>query len=1121
MKKIWTLLIAAWMAMPALAAGWPANYAGVMLQGFYWDSYDDTKWATLESNADELGDLFDLIWIPNSGSCDASGTSRQMGYAPVYWLRHNSCFGNETQLRSMIETYRAKGTGILMDLVLNHKSGVKDWCDFANETVTGKNTGKTYQVTWDNEKYSQICNTDECNASGYKTTGAADEGENFDGSRDLDHTNATTQANVITYMDFLLNELGFSGFRLDMTKGYAGYYTGIYNNATHPTFSVGEYWDGNADVLRGWLNDTHQWRDDINEVQSATFDFALKYRINEACSGTWSALNDKGLCADPTYNRYAVTFVDNHDTSRDDWNKCGSNIAAANAIILVLPGTPCVFLQHYKTYKREISNMIRGRRAAGIHNQSEITVQQESNGGYIIETQGKFGKAYLQVGNAVNNGTPSGFQLVQSGTAYKYYVSEGLDWRNSTKQGGNIGGGGTIDPTPDPSKLTIYVQPSDPSGSYFYAWDDSEKQLMGAWPGTMIGSLGRTEVAGSVWYYKTFDVSKVNIIFNNGNGGDGNQTEDIKGLTSSAFFTYSGGGNYKNVTNEVAGYIDYQIPDIAPRMEGHVYAYLETNDYATPSVYTWNALKGNKEYSGSWPGTKMTSVGTAPNGKKVWLWDGGTDQSDMPDHIIFNDSKTSNAAQTADLTFVNGGYYTLMGTVGCLEPTDKPEPTHDTVYIMGSVNGNGWAPNVGYEMATEDGIVHTAGVTITDAVGYFSFSTKLAETAGEAAWDDIAMYRFGALSDDPEAENRPILASELGTALPLSADGYALAFGLGRGTYEFTIDLKARTLTVTGSGTPIPEPTGDVYILGEVNGNTWAPNVGYQMTKGDNNIYTATIECKGENSGVSYFSFTKVLAETAEDWDGIGAYRFGAVSEDPEAENFPVTEEMLGTPIAVSADGSALAFGIAAGTYDLSLDLVARTLTIVSNGTPIPQPETDVYIMGEVNGNGWAPNVGYKMTAKGDNVFEADVTTTGNGSGTSYFSFTTKLAGTATDWDGITPYRFGAVSDDPEAENRPILATELGSTLTLSGDGSALAFGIADGSYHFVVNRAARTLVVTAGSGADPMDINNDGKVDVGDVNAVLAAILAGDKDTALDVNHDGSVDVGDVNAILDAILSK
>lgn len=55
----------------------------------------------------------------------------------------------------------------------------------------------------------------------------------------------------------------------------------------------------------------------------------------------------------------------------------------------------------------------------------------------------------------------------------------------------------------------------------------------------------------------------------------------------------------------------------------------------------------------------------------------------------------------------------------------------------------------------------------------------------------------------------------------------------------------------------------------------------------------------------------------------------------------------------------------------------------------------------------------------------------------------------------------------------------------------------------------------------NPFDVNGDGVVDVGDVNAILAAILAGDKSAKYDVNGDDNVDVGDVNAVLGYILSK
>ena len=40
-------------ALNASAQGWPSEYEGVMLQGFYWDSYDASQWTKLES--EEIG----------------------------------------------------------------------------------------------------------------------------------------------------------------------------------------------------------------------------------------------------------------------------------------------------------------------------------------------------------------------------------------------------------------------------------------------------------------------------------------------------------------------------------------------------------------------------------------------------------------------------------------------------------------------------------------------------------------------------------------------------------------------------------------------------------------------------------------------------------------------------------------------------------------------------------------------------------------------------------------------------------------------------------------------------------------------------------------------------------
>lgn len=51
-------------------------------------------------------------------------------------------------------------------------------------------------------------------------------------------------------------------------------------------------------------------------------------------------------------------------------------------------------------------------------------------------------------------------------------------------------------------------------------------------------------------------------------------------------------------------------------------------------------------------------------------------------------------------------------------------------------------------------------------------------------------------------------------------------------------------------------------------------------------------------------------------------------------------------------------------------------------------------------------------------------------------------------------------------------------------------------------------------------DVNHDNKVDVGDVNTLLEAILGGNDNLFFDQNGDGKIDVGDVNVVLGLILS-
>ena len=219
MKHIYSTILSLFFATSIMAQGWQNNYGGVMLQGFYWDSYVDSKWTTLEAQADELSSYFDLIWIPQSGNCNNSYNN--MGYMPVYYFDQNSSFGTESELRKLISTFKSKHLGVIADVVINHRNNLgvgNSWVDFPKETYKGVD----YQML-----PSDICGNDDggatktwSNSKGYKL-GNNDTGEDWSGCRDLDHTSANVQKCIKAYLDYLLNDLGYSGFRYDMTKGYS------------------------------------------------------------------------------------------------------------------------------------------------------------------------------------------------------------------------------------------------------------------------------------------------------------------------------------------------------------------------------------------------------------------------------------------------------------------------------------------------------------------------------------------------------------------------------------------------------------------------------------------------------------------------------------------------------------------------------------------------------------------------------------------------------------------------------------------------------------------------------------------------------------------------------------
>ena len=583
MKKTFTtlsLLLALGLSSTSInAQGWPKDYGGVMLQGFYWDSFADSQWSYLEEQADDISRYFSLVWIPQSGNCNSS--YNQMGYMPVYYFDHNSSFGTEAQLRSMIKAYSDRGTGIIADVVINHRNNLGvdgSWVDYPAETYKGE----TYQML-----STDIVKNDDGNKTldwatknGLSLSQNNDTGEGWDGCRDLDHKSENVNKVIKAYLDYLINDLGYTGFRYDMVKGYSASFTADYNTAAKPQFSVGEYWDSSSNIKR-WIDGTKV--DDV--PASGAFDFQFRYRVRDAAaSNDWSKLagstSDQAgypLIYQDGYSQYAITFVENHDTqyrsASEPLDPLKGDTLAANAYMLAMPGTPCVFYKHWLTQKKALKLMISARQQAGITNTSSYEVSKKYSTAYAVTVTGTKGKLICVVGsNSQTFDCPEGFTEILSGRAYRYLLENTAleGWNDVVTR---------IEAEEDksdfkPYTATVYVK-ADFTPVYFYVWDSNNNtQLNGNWPGKRVDNVEacKTTIDGETWYFQTVEIPSAdyyfNFIINQGNNKP--QTSDIAHLTTDKYFLAAISGSkvsYQDVTSEHSTAIDAipsdQIPGVS------------------------------------------------------------------------------------------------------------------------------------------------------------------------------------------------------------------------------------------------------------------------------------------------------------------------------------------------------------------------------------------------------------------------------------------------------------------------------------------------------------------------------------------------------------------------------
>ena len=323
---------------------------GVMFQAFYWDCPKEENcefrwWGHIKSKLPELSRAgFTSLWMP---PCNKAADQISMGYDPYdYYDLGNfdqrggapTWFGTKEELIDCIDAAHDHGMQVYADLVINHNSGADEqernpidnemrWTKFDPKSGQFPRNWKNFHPnayeTWDNEEFA--------------------------GMPDLCHRHPYVYTEMINYARWLLEEIGFDGFRYDMVKGYGGWMVrsiqelrALRNRKSFKPYGVGECWDCDR-TIGSWLDEANAWSD--NPV--GAFDFPLRWRLGDLCDSYGFSLRrlaDRGVLLWDR-PREAVTFVENHDVVRD--HPIFNDKLLAYAFILTHEGYPCVFWQDY------------------------------------------------------------------------------------------------------------------------------------------------------------------------------------------------------------------------------------------------------------------------------------------------------------------------------------------------------------------------------------------------------------------------------------------------------------------------------------------------------------------------------------------------------------------------------------------------------------------------------------------------------------------------------------------------------------------------------------------------------------------------------------------------------
>lgn len=359
-----------------------------ILQYFEWYLPSDGKhWNKLRNDAPYLASLgISDVWMPPAYK--AYEGMKNVGYAvyDTYDLGEfnqqgtiPTKYGTKDEYLAAIQALHENGMHVMADIVLNHRMGADDTEDLVGRQMSI--TNRTHELdshkklrVWTvfsfpgrDGKYSDfVWNSKHFSAVNYNAlTGSAEkfvfklpghraspkvsrENGNYDYlmGADVDFNVPEVLEEVARWGRWYLDFTNVDSLRLDAVKHISSAFfpqwlAMLRRYKNKELFTVGEYWQDSLGELMRYL--------DVCDHCMSLFDVPLHYRFHKISNNDHNIrlsniLDNTLVKQDPDH---AVTFVDNHDTQKDQplysWVEGWFKPLAYALILLRKEGTPCVF----------------------------------------------------------------------------------------------------------------------------------------------------------------------------------------------------------------------------------------------------------------------------------------------------------------------------------------------------------------------------------------------------------------------------------------------------------------------------------------------------------------------------------------------------------------------------------------------------------------------------------------------------------------------------------------------------------------------------------------------------------------------------------------------------------